>query len=93
MTSTLVSEANKVDLDVPEGHGLLSVLDDTGDTRIIWDPDNEHEVSNARRTFDDLIKKGFRAFSVTKKGDKAEQVREFDKDAEKLIMQPALQGG
>ena len=69
------------------------ILDTTGDTRIIWDPDNEHEVSNARRTFDDLIKKGFRAFSVTKKGDKDVQVKTFDPSAEKLIMQPAMQGG
>ena len=64
-----------------------------GDTKIIWNSDNAEEVSNARRTFDDLKKKGFAAFAVKANGDKGERIFAFDEDAEKLIMVPPLQGG
>jgi len=88
--TTLVEESNKVE---DEGTHVLAILDKTGDTRIIWDPDNETEVENARRTFDELIKKRFQAFKVKGNGQKGEVVREFDPEAEKLILAPALVGG
>lgn len=90
MTS-LVAEA-QVD-DVPEGKHVLAILDKTGDTKIIWDPDDENEVANARRTFEDLKAKGFSAYSVNRRGNKDAVVNEFDPDAEKLILTPALVGG
>lgn len=65
----------------------------SGDTKLVWDDDNEDEVANARRTYDDLKRKGFAAFAVGAKGERAAQVREFDPAAEKLIMVPALAGG
>ncbi len=49
--------------------------------------------ANARRTFDDLKRKGFAAFAVGAKGEKTTQIREFDPAAEKIIMVPALAGG
>jgi hypothetical protein len=73
--------------------GELSVLDRTGDTKIIWDSAQDAEVDAARAAFDDLKKRGYAAFSVTKKGDKGELMKKFDPDAEKIIMAPALQGG
>jgi hypothetical protein len=68
-------------------------MDRTGDTKVMWDQANEDEVSNAKRTFDDLKKKGYLAYSVKRNGDKGEVVREFDAGAEKLIMAPPMQGG
>lgn len=88
---SLVTEA-QVD-DVPEGKHVIAILDKTGDTKIIWDPTNEVEVENARRTFDDMKAKGFTAYSVNRRGDKDAVVREFDPDAQKLILTPALVGG
>lgn len=64
-----------------------------GDTKIIWSSDNRDEVENARRTFNDLKAKGYAAFSVKKDGERGSQIREFDRDAEKLIMVPQLRGG
>ena len=64
-----------------------------GDTKLIWAADNADEVENARRTFDDLRKKGFAAFKVNRLGNKGEQVFAFDQDAEKLILVPAMRGG
>jgi hypothetical protein len=74
--------------------GELATMGRSGDTKLIWDAENADEVANARRTFDDLKKKGFSAFAVTgAKGSKGEMIREFDPAAERIIMVPALQGG
>jgi hypothetical protein len=73
--------------------GELSVLDKTGDTKIIWDSARRDEVDAARRAFDDLKAKGYLAYSVTKKGDKDEVIKKFDPDAERIIMAPPLVGG
>ena len=71
----------------------MSVIDATGDTKIIWSPDNEDEVAVARRTFNDLRKKGHIAYAVQKGGNQGEVVSEFDPDAAKLILAPPLRGG
>lgn len=77
---------------VAEGRELV-ILDQTGDTKIIWDPEKAEEVAHARETFDKLRKKGYAAYSVNKKGDKGEVIREFDPDAEKMILAPQMVGG
>jgi hypothetical protein len=64
-----------------------------GDTKLIWSKNNRDEVESARRTFDELKKKGFSAFAVKKDGEKGEQIFSFDETAEKLIMVPAMRGG
>lgn len=72
----------------------MAIMSRDGDTKLIWDKDNEHEVENAKRTFDDLKAKGFLAYKVEgRRGEKGELLREFDPEAEKLIMAPPLQGG
>lgn len=72
----------------------ISVMDSTGDTKLIWDRNNADEVENARRTFADLKKKGHAAFRVTgTDGAKGEQLHEFDPNAERMIMVPQMRGG
>ena len=66
---------------------------EAGDTKLIWSSDQNDEVANARRTFNDLRAKGFSAFSVKGNGEKGAAVREFDPEAEKLIMVPQIAGG
>lgn len=73
--------------------GEMRIMGRTGDTRIIWSPDNEEEVKAAKRTFDDLRKKRFVAFRVGSGGSKGEQIDEFDPGAEKLILAPPMAGG
>lgn len=73
--------------------GEMAVMGKEGDTKLIWDSDEDAEVENARRSFNDLKKKGFAAFSVNKKGEQGSQIHEFDPKAEKIIMVPAMQGG
>jgi hypothetical protein len=73
--------------------GEMCVIDRTGDTKIIWDAKNEDEVEAARATFKKLKAKGYLAYSVSKDGSKGEVLREFDPNAEKIILSPAMQGG
>lgn len=73
--------------------GELAILDQTGDTKIIWNKDNEDEVDVAKSSFDKLIGKGYAAFSVKKNGDQGEQIKKFDAKAERIIMVPAMVGG
>ena len=74
--------------------GEMSILNHEGDTKVIWDPENEDECEAAEEQFDSLMKKGFTAFEVGVKGKKTKQVvKNFDPDLGKLIMVPALQGG
>jgi hypothetical protein len=73
--------------------GELSILDRTGDTKLIWDSNNPDEVANAQETFDKLKKKGFIAYSVEKGGGKGKVLAKFDPQAEKIIMTPAMAGG
>ena len=63
--------------------GTMEILDRTGDTKIIWDSEKKEEVKNAKRTFDDLRKKGYIAYSVKKKGGKGKVLTEFDPEAER----------
>ncbi len=74
--------------------GEMRTMGTSGDTKLVWDADQPDEVANARRTFDDLLAKGFAAFSVTgREGAKGEQIRRFDPAAERIIMVPQLAGG
>jgi hypothetical protein len=72
---------------------VLEAMDDTGDTKTIWDKDNPDEVEMARRTFDDLKARGYMAYSVDKEGEPDSVVNEFDPNAERLILRPAMAGG
>jgi hypothetical protein len=64
-----------------------------GDTKLVWDPDNESEVECAKATFDKLIAKGFTAFHVKDKGEQGEKMKKFDPEAGKIILVPRIQGG
>jgi hypothetical protein len=76
--------------------GEMKVMGREGDTKIIWDSDNDAECDNAEAQFDRLVnEEGFLAFEVTKTGrkDKNKQVRKFDPGMGKLILIPPAQGG
>jgi hypothetical protein len=73
--------------------GELRAIDETGDTKLIWDEDNADEVEAAEETFNRLKKKGYQAFKVDKKGEQGKKMEKFDPSAEKLIMVPAMQAG
>lgn len=75
------------------GHIAMAVMGSGGDIKKIWNKSNEDEVEDARRTFYDMRRKGYLAFRANKDGGRGEQIREFDPDAEQMIMVPPMQGG
>ena len=74
--------------------GQFRILDkDAGDLKVIWDKDNADETEAAEAQFDSLIKKGFNAYSVDKKGEQGSKIIKFNPLAEKIIMVPKITGG
>lgn len=73
--------------------GVMHVQDDTGDTRVQWDPNKPEEVEGARRQFETLTKGGYLAYKVMAGGGKGEQIRDFDPSAEKIILAAPMAGG
>jgi hypothetical protein len=73
--------------------GEMAVMGRRGDTKVIWDRNNADEVAAARRQFEELTGRGFAAFSVKKNGEQDRRIREFDPEAEKVILVPQMAGG
>ncbi len=74
--------------------GMLSTLDRTGDSRIMWDSRNSDEVAAARRQFEELTGKGFLAYKAEgKDGHQGAQIKEFDPRAERIVLVKRLVGG
>lgn len=73
----------------------MAVLDRSGDLKIIWDKNNADEVAAARAQFKELTeKKRFLAYKVLDKaGEKGEVIKEFDPNAERIILAPQMVGG
>ena len=67
---------------------VMVILSEKGDERLVWDKENGKEAKEAKAKFEDLIKKGYMAFSVDAKGKKNRKIEEFDVDAEEILMVP-----
>jgi hypothetical protein len=72
---------------------VLKILDTTGDTRITWDKENGKEALEAKQKFQDLLKQGYKAYSVTASGNKGRKIDEFDVDAQEILMIPETRKG
>ncbi|HEX4393321.1 MAG TPA: hypothetical protein VH084_17530 [Mycobacterium sp.] len=71
----------------------LLIQDNTGDTRIEWDKNNATEVELARKNFDEHKAKRYLAYKTRADGSRGELLRNFDPDAERILMTPQLVGG
>jgi hypothetical protein len=71
----------------------MNILSEEGDTKIEWDPDNKDEVKQAERTFDELIKKGYKAFEMCEEGNQGDEMEKFDKNAERILFVSPMTGG
>ena len=68
------------------------VLDQTGDTRHHFDPQNDIELLEAERRFKELTGRGFTAAKRVSPG-QATKVRSFDPTAEEIVFFPRVVGG
>ena len=65
---------------------LMRVLDDNGDSRIVWNRKDQDEVDEARTKFEEYIKEGYRAYVCRSDGTKGRKVETFDALMEELIL-------
>jgi len=74
---------------------VLHITDETGDTRIMWDPAVADEVATAKAAFNAAKKKGMLAYAVDPDsgGRTGEVIREFDETQGKIIMVRQTRGG
>lgn len=75
--------------------GTMATMGVSGDEKMTWDANNESQVIRARTKFQELLAKGYKAFTSKDIAGqrKGEEIKEFDKGAERLIMVPPLAGG
>jgi hypothetical protein len=73
----------------------LSVLDKSGDTTVTWDPLNATEVKVAEQKFNQLVvHQGYAAYELpTEKGNPGVIIREFNPQAERILLTPRQAGG
>lgn len=65
---------------------LLRILDDSGDTRIVWSRKSEQETKEARQKFEEHIKKGYRAYVCRLDGSKGRRIEDFDSLLEEIVL-------
>ena len=87
------TEVTLIEPNVMEVKNYMAVMDDTGDSRIQWDPTNQAEVAKAETKFNELKAKGFMSYRVNKKGDKGVVLDKFDPAAERIILHSQMVGG
>lgn len=71
----------------------FKVLDPNGHTRTSWDTSDPEEVERARRIFNDLMNRGYRAFRMDAGAGESVPKSAFDpKDKETLFVPPIRAG-
>lgn len=88
--TTLVAEANKQEA---EGSHVLAILDKTGDTKVMWEVEDDTSVVAAAEAFLAKVEAGYTAYAIKDGGAEAEVIKNFDKTAEKIILTPQFIGG
>lgn len=71
---------------------LIRVLDDNGDSRLLWDRHVPAECADARRKFDEYLRQGYRAYVTRSDGSKGARVETFDALMEEIIVAPGQAG-
>ena len=76
------------------GKGMINVLNEEGDSRIEWNPENDAETGAAKEMFDKTIEiKGMKAYELGKDGEKGKEIKKFNPNVAKIIMVPRIAGG
>ena len=79
---------------VKAGGGAFFLMDKSGDTKQIWDPNVPEETEAAEMMFDKLVTNGkYSAFQVGEDGEKSTRMTKFDAKAGKMILVPQMFGG
>lgn len=72
---------------------VMNIVDQSGDTKYIWDSDNEDEIAAAQAAYEKLIKKNYIAYTVDADGEQGRKIHRFDPSLGKIILIPPIVGG
>jgi hypothetical protein len=73
---------------------ILRGMSSRGDDGLEYDPAVDDErLARAKAAFDSGLKRGYLAFVPDERGTGATHVRQFDRQAKEIILQPPLAGG
>jgi hypothetical protein len=71
-----------------ENYGFMRVLDESGDSRVVWDRRETSQVKEAGRKFYEMLKKGYKAYVARSDGSRGSRLEDFDALLEEIIMVP-----
>ena len=71
----------------------MHVLGRHGDSELRWNPAQPRSVARAQRRFARYQQGGYLAFSAREPGGEATHIREFDPEAEEIVLTRPLMGG
>jgi len=82
-------------LEEPETNHMLHIIDKFyGDKRLIWRADDKESKAKAIEEFKERLKKGWLAFKVDPDNPgKGTLIKDFDENAEKIVLTPPVAGG
>jgi hypothetical protein len=70
----------------------FKVLDPNGHSSTTWDPDDAEALERARRTYEALMRRGYKAFRVERGGESGAQNR-FDPREKETLFVPPIHAG
>ena len=70
----------------------LKILDPNGHTSTSWNPDDAEQVARARRTYEALMRRGYRAFGLERDGAGHSQ-QGFDPMEKETLLVPPIHAG
>lgn len=72
----------------PADTGLMRILSQNGDDRIVWSRRIAAEVREAYDKFRELIAKGYRAYAILSDGSRGHELFDFDPMVEECLLVP-----
>ncbi len=70
----------------------LKILDPNGHTSTTWNPDDAEQVARARRTYEALMRRGYRAFGIEREGG-GHARQGFDPREKETLLVPPIHAG
>ena len=69
--------------------GLFRILSESGDDLVTWDRRDPTQVREAYAKYNELIKKGYRAYATNSAGKRSHRIDAFDPSLEEIILVPS----
>jgi len=71
--------------------GRMTILNHSGDLEQGWDSEDDVQVAEAEKKYQEMVKQGYQAFAL--EDGAATRLDYFDKEQQEVILVPKLYGG